>query len=42
MARLTDEVRQQSLWTVMFVDDIVVCNKSKEKLKGGRRGGGMQ
>lgn len=25
MDRLTDEARQESLWTVMFTDDIVIC-----------------
>lgn len=28
--RLTDEVRQESPRTMMFVDDIVVCKESRE------------
>lgn len=27
--RLTDEVGQESLWTAVFADDIVICSKSK-------------
>ncbi|KAF7709493.1 hypothetical protein C0J45_2765 [Silurus meridionalis] len=29
MDRLMDEVRQESPWTMMFVDDIVICGSSK-------------
>ncbi|KAI5629718.1 hypothetical protein C0J50_2219 [Silurus asotus] len=28
MDRLTDEVRQESPWTTLFVDDIVICGES--------------
>ncbi|KAI5104758.1 protocadherin gamma-A5-like [Silurus meridionalis] len=31
--RLTDEVRQDSPWTMMFVDDIVICGKSREQVE---------
>ena len=30
MDRLTDEVRQESPWNMMFADDIVICNESKK------------
>lgn len=29
--RMTDEVRRESLWTVVFADDIVICSKSKDR-----------
>ena len=32
MYRLTDEVRQGSLWTMMFADDIVICSESREQV----------
>ena len=31
--RLTDEVRQESLWTMMFADDIVICCESRQQLE---------
>lgn len=34
MDRLTDEVRRESPWTVMFADDIVKCSESREQLEG--------
>ncbi|TKS65679.1 RNA-directed DNA polymerase from mobile element jockey [Collichthys lucidus] len=33
MDRLTDEVRQESPWTMMFADDIVICSKSREQVE---------
>ena len=30
MDRLTDEVRQESPWNMMFADGIVICGESKE------------
>lgn len=33
MDRLTDEVRQESPWTMMFADDIVICSESKEQVE---------
>ncbi|KAI5615787.1 MICOS complex subunit MIC26 [Silurus asotus] len=33
MDRLKDEVRQESLWTMMFVDDIVICGESSEQVE---------
>ena len=33
MNRLTDEVRQESPWNMMFADDIVICSKSKEQVE---------
>ena len=32
MDRLTDEVRQESLWAMMFADDIVICSESREQV----------
>ena len=31
MDRLTDEIRQQSPWTMMFADDIVICSESRQQ-----------
>ena len=31
--RLTGEVRQDSPWNMMFADDIVICNESKEQVE---------
>lgn len=31
MYRLTDEVRQQSPWTMIFVDDIVIFSEGREE-----------
>ena len=31
--RLTDEVRQESLWMVMFADDIVIYIESREQVE---------
>ena len=33
MDRLTDEVRQESLWTMMFADDIVICSETMEQVE---------
>ncbi|XP_061649478.1 band 4.1-like protein 5 isoform X3 [Phyllopteryx taeniolatus] len=33
MDRLTDEVRLESPWTVMFADDIVICSESREQVE---------
>ncbi|KAI5616025.1 hypothetical protein C0J50_8520 [Silurus asotus] len=33
MDRLTDEVRQESPWTMMYADDIVICGKSREQVE---------
>ena len=30
---LTDEVRQESPWNMMFADDIVICSESKEQVE---------
>ena len=34
MDRLTDEVRGKPLWTMLFADDIVICEETREELKG--------
>lgn len=31
MDRLTDEVRQKSLWTITFVDGIAICSEGSEQ-----------
>jgi hypothetical protein len=33
MDRLTDEVRQESPWTMMFADDIVISSESREQVE---------
>ena len=33
MDRLTDEVRQEPPWTVMFAYDIVICSESREQVE---------
>ena len=30
--RLTDKVRQESLWTIMLADDIVIWSESREQV----------
>ncbi|KAK3571033.1 hypothetical protein QTP86_001289 [Hemibagrus guttatus] len=33
MAQLSEEVRQESPWTMMFADDIVICSESREQVE---------
>ncbi|KAK3574867.1 hypothetical protein QTP86_018328 [Hemibagrus guttatus] len=33
MGQLSEEVRQESPWTMMFVDDIVICSESREQVE---------
>ncbi|KAG2455536.1 POLR protein, partial [Polypterus senegalus] len=33
MDRLTDEIRQESSWAMMFADDIVICSDSREQVE---------
>ncbi|KAK3573623.1 hypothetical protein QTP86_029993, partial [Hemibagrus guttatus] len=33
MDQLSEEVRQESSWTMMFADDIVICSESREKVE---------
>ena len=33
MDRLTDEVRLESLWNMLFVDNIVICERSREQVE---------
>ncbi|KAK3549896.1 hypothetical protein QTP86_015522, partial [Hemibagrus guttatus] len=33
MDQLSGEVRQESPWTMMFADDIVICSESREQVK---------
>ena len=33
MDRLTDEVRRKSPWTMLFADDIVICQETREKVE---------
>ena len=32
MDRMTDDIREEAPWTMMFADDIVICSESKERL----------
>ncbi|KAK3528113.1 hypothetical protein QTP86_023836 [Hemibagrus guttatus] len=34
MDQLSEEVRQESPWTMMFADDIVICSESREQVVG--------
>ncbi|KAI5101449.1 hypothetical protein C0J45_8652 [Silurus meridionalis] len=38
MDRLTDEIRQESPWTMMFADDIVICGESREQVEKSLEG----
>ncbi|KAK3531362.1 hypothetical protein QTP70_018162, partial [Hemibagrus guttatus] len=38
MDQLSEEVRQESPWTMMFADDIVICSESREQVEGGKPG----
>ena len=31
MDRLTDEIRREPLWTMLFADDIVICEETRER-----------
>ena len=33
MDRMTDEIREEAPWTMMFADDIVICSVSKEQVE---------
>ena len=33
MDRLTDDIRQEAPWNMMFADDIVICHKTKEEVE---------
>ena len=33
MDRLTDEVRRESPWTMMFADDFVFCSESRARVE---------
>ncbi|KAK3565616.1 hypothetical protein QTP86_012938 [Hemibagrus guttatus] len=33
MGQLSEEVRQESPWTIMFADDIVICSESREQVE---------
>ena len=40
--RLTEEVGQESPWTMMFADDIAICSESREQVEGRlEKDGGM-
>ena len=43
MDRMTDEVRRESQWMMMFADDIVICHESREQVeeRNAWRGGAM-
>ena len=33
MGRLTDEVRRETPWTMLFADDIVICTETREEVE---------
>ena len=33
MDRMTDEIREDAPWTMVFADDIVICSESKEQVE---------
>ena len=33
MDRMTDEIREEAPWTMMFADDIVICSESKDQVE---------
>ena len=33
MDRLTDKVRREPPWTILFADDIVICKKTREEVE---------
>ena len=33
MDRLTDEIREEAPWTMMFADDVVICSESKAQVE---------
>ena len=33
MDRLTDEVRREPPWTMLFADDVVICKKTRKKVE---------
>ena len=33
MDRMTDEIREEAPWTMMFTDDIVICSENKEQIE---------
>ena len=39
--RMTDEIREEAPWTMMFADDIVICSESKEQVEAKLRAGDM-
>ena len=42
MNRLMDEVRRESPWTMVFADDIVICEETREKVERRLEAGGMR
>ena len=33
MERLTDKVKQESLWRMMFADDTMICSESRKQVE---------
>ena len=41
MDRLTDEVRREPPWTMLFTDDIVICEETREEVERRLNSGTM-
>ena len=41
MDRLTDKVRREPPWMMLFADDIVICKENKKEVEQRRNAGGM-
>ena len=33
MDRLTDEIRRKQAWTMLFADDVVICEETRKKVE---------
>ena len=42
MGRITDEVRREPPWTMLFVDNIVICEETREEVERRLNAGGTR